>query len=157
MCLWFNVLHKILNFVCVYTRSCMQLCVHTQTCKHAQHTRDALHKYTHHEYMLSSCNTFILYRKSQWNSLIITGTAVYSDTYFIMSYMHLSSCIHGHKYQAIWESQHEEDLDYSKEINNTNNPYAVSSLTWPYLNWCSGYLITCRLRAHAIYLYGHLG
>ena len=44
-----------------------------------------------------------------------------------MSYVRLSSCIHGfHKYQAIWEPTHGEELDCCSEIGNTSDPYAVS-------------------------------
>ena len=41
-------------------------------------------------------------------------------------YMHLSSCIHiFHKYQAIWEPTC-KGIYCSMEINNTNDPYAIS-------------------------------
>ena len=46
---------------------------------------------------------------------------------FVMSSVHLSSCICGfHEYQAFWEPTHGEKLDCSREISNTSDPYAVS-------------------------------
>lgn len=52
---------------------------------------------------------------------------LYPGTYFIMSYVRLSSCIRGsHEYQAIWEPSYGEELDCYREISNTSEPYAVS-------------------------------
>ena len=60
-------------------------------------------------------------------SIIIKEALIYFGAYFTMSYVQLRSCVHGfHEYQAIWEPMHGEELDYSREIGNPNDPYAVS-------------------------------
>ena len=83
----------------------------------------------------------ILHRLFHWKSFAVTHRSAKSAKlfhlkrfaiiirylYFIMSYVRLSSCIHGfHKYQAIWEPTHGEELDCCREIGNTSDPYAVS-------------------------------
>ena len=46
-----------------------------------------------------------------------------------MSYVCLHSCSHGfHEYQAIWSPAFDEELDCSRELDNPNDPYAVSVL-----------------------------
>ena len=42
-------------------------------------------------------------------------------------YVRIDSCICGfHEYQAIWDPTLDEELDCSREMDNPNDPYAVS-------------------------------
>ena len=57
-------------------------------------------------------------------SSIIKKRCLYSDAYFIMSYVHLSNCICCfHKYQAIWERNR-----LLQRIDNTNEPNVVRTM-----------------------------
>ena len=60
-------------------------------------------------------------------------TIVHIIFIFIISYMHFPSSIHGlHEYQVIWSSALDKELDFSREADYPNNPYAISILkvTW---------------------------
>ena len=60
--------------------------------------------------------------------MIIKEALIYFGAYFTMSYVRLiiRSERSFHEYQAIWEPIHGEELDCSREIDNPNDPYAVS-------------------------------
>ena len=68
---------------------------------------------------------------------IIKERHLYSGAFFLMSYVHLGSCICGfYKYQTIWGA-----IRLFQRIDNTNDPYAVSVMKGRGCRPCHKYLI----------------
>ena len=80
---------------------------------------------------VSSMKVFavILSRYIGQGAYILQLIIVNYSAYLIMSYRYvrIDSCIRGfHEYKAIWDPTLGEELDCSREMDNPNDPYAVS-------------------------------